>query len=280
MNMRNHYACTGWALVLIAGAAVCGCSNASLDAAVKKIIQPRMSPQQYLLVAVSDPDPDIRRNAVAKVAESEAIDSDWAIDGFVAIATLETDEQARCVAVRALGKTSNPRAVETCLMILNYEEYPPEKIRPPGALCRWDATAALGDLARRGVVPDAQRTKVRDTLLTRLKDDPDAHVRYVAADGLAFFQDTEALEGLIAGLKDADFAVVHACEMSLVALTGETHDCDAYAWQRWYDQHKSNPFAKAGYIPESRRQPYEGKFGRAWYNSKQVFQWMFPGRKQ
>lgn len=268
------------ALSLAAGLCLlCGCSDASIDATFRKVIHPRMTPQQYLLVAVSDADPDVRRDAVARVAESDDYQAKWAIDGFIAIATLETDTQARCVAIRALGRTDDRRAVETCLKILNHEDYPPQEIRPPGDLCRWDATQALAEMSARGAVPDDLHKQARDTLLDRLAHDADANVRCAAADGLAAYSDGEVVSGLITGLGDENFAVVHACEMSLVHLTGETHDCSQYAWQQWYDTHKAAPFAKAGQVPESRREPYDGKVDKAMYDTKQFFRWVFPASK-
>jgi len=259
--------------------ALAGCSDAGIDATFQKILRPRLSPQQYLLVAVSDADPDVRRDAVARVAESDDYQTKWAIDGFIAIATLDTDAQARCVAVRALGRTNDRRAVETCLKILNHEDHPPQEIRPPGHLCRWDATQALTEMSARGVIPDELRVQARDTLLDRLANDAEAQVRCAAAEGLAHYSERDVVPPLIAGLNDENFAVAHACEMSLVRLTGETHDCSPYAWQQWYDTHKSAPFANAGHIPESRRAPYDGKIDKAAYKTKQFFRWMFPGTK-
>ncbi|MFQ5806329.1 MAG: HEAT repeat domain-containing protein [Phycisphaerae bacterium] len=130
-----------------------GCSgqefklDRTLDAAVKRIFKPRRTPQQYMIIAVSDADPDVRRDAVAKIAKSKKHDQEWAIKGFVAIALLESDPQARCVAIRALGRTRDQRAVETCLKILNYRRQPSDQVVPPDDLCRWDATEALADLA-------------------------------------------------------------------------------------------------------------------------------------
>ena len=68
---------------------VAGCGqggfDVALDDAVKKVFTPRRTPQQYMLIAVSDADPDLRRKAVSKVAQSKKRDEEWAIKGFVAI---------------------------------------------------------------------------------------------------------------------------------------------------------------------------------------------------
>ena len=262
-----------------------GCSgnegkfDATLDSAFKKIFTPRRTPQQYMIIAVSDADPDLRRDAVAKVAESKKHDQEWAIKGFVAIALLESDPQARCVAIRALGSIGDRRAVETCLKILNYREHPPEQVRPPNDLCRWDATAALAELAA-GLVPEELRGEVLETLLDRLRGDPDRHVRIAAARGLQHFAELPAVRGLIDGLRDEDFAVVHECEQSLAWLTGVTHNCEPYLWEQWLSAHEDDVFAEGGTLPESRRPPYDSRWGKMTYQTKQFLQWIFPGSKE
>lgn len=255
-----------------------GCSDAQVDASVQKLFKPRRSPQQYMIIAVSDTDPDIRRDAVVKVAESKKYDEEWAIKGFIAIALLENDPQARCVAVRALGHTGDARAVETCLKILNYRKHPPEQVQPPDDLCRWDATAALAELAA-GALPDEWRADVRDTLLEHLKGDSDRHVRIAAAEGLRHFPEAAVIEGLIHGLRDQDFAVVDRCEDSLAQLTGVTHDCDPYLWEQWLEANGDDMFARAGTLPASRKPPYDNRWGKAAYDTKQFFRWVFPGKK-
>ena len=98
---------------LVAVGFLTGCENLGkidLNAAVQNLIQPDRTPQQYLLVAVSDTDPDIRRDAIAEVAESDQRDKDWAIKGMSTVALLETDTHARCVAIRGLGASGRPEA--------------------------------------------------------------------------------------------------------------------------------------------------------------------------
>jgi hypothetical protein len=268
----------GAALALASGCSE-GSFNATLDASVQKLFAPKRTPQQYMLIAVSDADPDLRRAAVTKVAESEKYDEQWAIKGFIAIALLESDSQARCVAIRGLGKSGDPRAAETCLKILNYRRHPPNEVRPPDDLCRWDATAALAELSG-GPLSDELRSQMLETLLDRLKSDPDRHVRMAAARGLQHLSDPDAVRGLIEGLRDEDFAVVHRCEQSLAWLTGVTQDCDPYLWEQWLGAHQEDLFAQGGELPDSRKPPYEGWWGGVSYKTKQFFQWAFPGRKE
>jgi len=250
-----------------------------LDNFVKKIFEPRRTPQQYMLVAVSDNDPDLRRKAVAKVAESDQSDQEWAIKGYIAIALVEDDPQTRCGAIRGLAQTGDPRATETMLKLLEYEKYPTQ-VQPTDTLSRWDATAALADLSARDQVPEDQRSEVRRVLLDRLRNDTDRHVRIAAARGLGYYAYEECVGARISGLRDRDFAVAHECESALVRLTGRTHDCDALAWSEWFEANRDNLFAAAGEVPETRRPKYTSRLGKFAYDTKQFFRWLYPGRKE
>ncbi len=254
-----------------------GCSDASLNALVQKVLQPKRTPQQYMLIAVSDRDPDQRRKAVAEVADSDQLDSEWAIKGLTAIALLEDDPQTRCVAIRALGRIDDPRALETLLKILNHEDHPPAQVRPPVAVCRWDAAGVLADLALAGRVPAEQRDAVRRTLLKLLRRDSDRNVRVAAARGLAAFRDIDVVRALIDALEDEDFAVCWQCEDSLRRLTGCSNEAEAYAWRAWLEKHADDPFAQAD------RQTADEKPGplkRIWRGMTGIFRWFVPPKKQ
>lgn len=267
------------------GVLLSGCSESkldfggTLDSAVKKLISPRRTPQQYMLTAVSDPDADARRTAVAWVAKSKKRNEEWAIKGLIAISLLESDAQTRCVAVRALADTGDPRAAETCLRILNHENEPPAEVRPPTADCRWEAAASLARLSSSSRIPDDQSEAVREALLEHLRTDESRNVRIECARGLAWYVHEDSVRGLIDALRDVDFAVQHQCEMSLVRLTGVTHDCVFVSWDEWFKANESALFARAGTIPESRRPPYQSSTGKMLHNAKQVWEWIVPPRK-
>lgn len=267
--------------MLLAG---CGGDNVSfstrLDTGFKQLFTGKRTASQNLVTAVSSPDPDVRRDAVAEISKSEDYDREWAIKGFVAIALLESDQQTRCVAIRALARTGDPRAVETALTILNVDDYKPEEVWPPTPLVRWDACVALADLSASGQVPPEQSERVRETLLKRLRLGTDRHARIAAARGLGEYQAESVVEALIDGLRDSDFAVAHQCENSLVRLTGYTHNTDAYAWQQWLESHRGDLFAHAGEVPESRQLPYDGRWGKFAYETKDLFNYLWPGAKE
>lgn len=230
-----------------------------------------------MLIAVSDASADQRRIAVAKVADSDERSAEWAVKGFTTIALLESDSQARCVAVRALAEVQKPEAVDALLKILNHDDHPPHEVRPPDAVCRWDALDSLNAVCAAGVSAD-RAEEMRDTFLKHLEDE-NRHVRGAAARGLGNFKDLDVLRTLIASLRDEDFAVAYACEDSLVKLTGITNGADFLAWRNWLEKNEHQPFAKAGSIPESRRKPYATRWGKAMYDTKQVMEWLFPGSK-
>lgn len=268
----------------VAAMLLAGCSDAkidsTLDAAVQKLFATRRTPQQYMVLAVSSEDADVRRDSVARISKSKQHDREWAIKGFVAIALLESDPQTRCVAIRALGRTGDPRAVETALKILNYRDHPPQEVWPPVALCRWDALKVLADMSGAGQIPEEHRAQVSRTLLERLRLDADRHARIAAARGLGYCPGEDTVRALIEGLRDEDFAVVHQCEGSLVRLTGRTHGGDVLAWEAWLEANRGDLFAHAGEIPESRRPPYRNGWEKAGYDARELIRWLWPGTKE
>lgn len=250
-----------------------------MNSFIGRIFEPKRTPQQEMLIAFSSTDPDQRRESLTKVAESDAAHDEWAVSSYVTIALLDDDAQARCVALRALAQTDDPRAVDACVQVLNYRDYPND-VRTPTSVCRWDAAEALADLASRGVVTEEQRDKTVQTFLTLLQLDTDWHARAAAARGLGNFPAREVVTALIRGLEDKEFSVVYECEESLVRLTGVTNNCNPLAWERWQMEHADDLFAHRGEVPESRQPPYSTRVGKAAYNMKEFWKWLVPERKE
>ena len=254
------------ALVLLAG-----CSGRGLTE--------RRTPQQDMLVAVSDPNPDQRRVAVARVAGSSRRSEDWAVRGLVVMALLEEDSQARGVAIRGLVDTCAPRAAETLVKVLSWRSWPADEVRPPDDVARWDAAEGLARLSARGAISDQLRPKVAAVFVDRLSLDSERHVRLAAARGLGWYEGSDVLRALIAALRDADFAVVYEAEGSLARITGRTHDCDAEAWEAWLAEVEPDSLARADRLPGSRRPHYTNGFEKAGYHTREIVRWLFPGRK-
>jgi HEAT repeat protein len=266
-------------IVVGALSATVGCSDAQMNTFVIKIFEPKRTPQQHMLVAFAGDDVDQRREALTEVAESDDYAADWAVKGYVAVALLDEDPQARCVAIRALARTGAPQATDVALKILYWRRHPGE-VRRPGDVCRWDATLALADLSARNAVPAERADEVRAALLDRLRLDEDRFVRTAAARGLGYYPTEEVLRALIGGLNDEAFVVVHECEESLVRLTGVTHECSAYAWEQWLAARDDALFAHAGEVPESRQLPYDNGFEKFSYDMKRFWEWLVPARKE
>ena len=257
----------------VLGALAGGCNTADLDLGFKKLFEPQRTPQQNMVIAVSDPDPDVRREAAARLAASGQITQEWAVNGLTAIALLEVNPQTRCVAIRGLAAGRDPRAVDVMLKILNHSRHPPREVRAPGELVRWDAALALTELSEAGVVTAEQADAVRETLLERLRNDPDRHVRIAAARGLACAPQRDSVAGLIRALADDDFAVVAAATRSLERLTGARLGSDARAWSQWLEEH---PAPELSVTPPPAKLTWWQRMGQG---TRDVFGWLFPGPK-
>lgn len=261
---RNLLRCNQASAVAAVGCLLCvalvaGCGQKQLDKTVKSWFN-RKPPGQQMFVALQEEDPDLRRQAVLVIAKSDSSAQQWAIKALDTIARTDPNSQVRCAAIRGLGRSGLPEAVQPLLMILNWSDYPDEVLYPPDHDVRWDAVAVLSSLCGWGLVPDQQLPQVRQTLLRLLRGDDSRNVRLEAARGLACFgRDRHVLDALIAALNDPDFAVVYQAEQSLMSLTGMTLDHDSAAWLAWRDK-QEDPFARAGQVPES-LQPQQ----RAWW---------------
>lgn len=257
-----------------------GKSGTTLDSLVKGVLKPRLTPQQHMLVAVSDSDADLRRDAIARVAASKQHDADWAVKGLCAVALLETDPQVRCAAIRGLGQSRDARAVEALLKLLNFRDFPPREVRPPEDECRWDALAGLGLLSKANVVPAESQPTAAEMLQVALKRDSFWPARVAAAQALVSYPSAETLQALLLGLADENFTVAYESDRALTALTGAAPGGSALAWQQWLAEHPDNVFAHRGEIPPGKEPPYTNQVGKAVYDTRQFFWWLFPGRKE
>ncbi|TWT42201.1 hypothetical protein RAS1_33310 [Phycisphaerae bacterium RAS1] len=233
-----------------------------------------------MVVAVSSEDPAQRRRAIARISRSSHRNEEWSIDGLSTIARLDADAQTRCVALRALAECSDRRAAEAMIDVLNWNDRPEGRVRQPPEVVRWDAVLGLAQLSEKGCVPADLCEAARATLLDELRHDNDRHARIAAARGLRCYAHESGVRGLIDALDDSDFAVVRQCEESLVALTGATHRCSRIAWQRWFDEHQSELFARKGETPDSRRPPYDNALEKSAYQARLWWNWLWPPAKE
>lgn len=257
-----------------------GCSGSSLDAGIKSLFEGARSPQQNLLIAVSSDDPDLRRDALTKIARSRESRSEWAVKAYIAMATLETDPQTRCIAVRALTRSNDARAPETLLKILNFRAYPASEVYPPADDVRADSARGLADLLTADMVALELRPQIRDVLIDRLKNDTYRHTRLFAARGLGNYPERLVVDALVLALRDDDFAVARESETSMAKLTGQAFHCSVLDWEAWTKANPDHLFDGKGTVPPARKPAYQGGWDKFGYDMNQVYRYFYPEEKE
>jgi hypothetical protein len=202
----------------------------------------KRTPQQRAIEALQTDNPDERRKLLRKVLQDDQATSEWAVKIFSSVAKIDTDPQVRCMAIKGLRRSADERAAEPLLMILNHKEYP-NKVVPPPAPVRWDATEVIAHMAEFDEIPDEHRDWARRTLIRLVTDDPERHVRIYAAKGLGNFPNRSVLTALIRALDDRDFHVQYSAENSLERLTGQRHKRDPDLWREWAEK-TEDPFVR------------------------------------
>lgn len=223
----------------------------------------------YLCQALEAENPDRRREAIVRLSKTRHVNRDTVLRGFALIAETDPSSSVRCAAIRGLGKSCSPQAIEPLLRVLAADGERDPGVVAPEALVRWDAVTVSVDLIKVGVDVGEHRDAVRTAAVRLLETDPSRDVRISAAELLGFFSDAGALDALIGGLKQRDFGVVCECERSLMRITGRTHDHDPVAWADWLHR-TDDPFADVGRLDGqlSREQP--NWFRRSWKSTRRA----------
>jgi HEAT repeat protein len=166
------------------------------------------------------------------------------------IARTDRSAVVRCAAIAAMTPRGGPRQVPTALKLLSSKDVTAPETRMAPASVRWEAAKLLDAIVARYDYQESQRPLIVRTLLDCLSRDPDRQVRLSAIGTLAYFAEAPVPQALIDVLDEEDFAFRHAAEMSLVDLTGMTHDYDSRRWRAWLES-TDDPFERAGATPES-----------------------------
>ena len=228
------------------------------------------SREETLAIALPAPeematsDPDRRREAVTRLAEGGDVDHEDVFPVLDAVARTDPVTQIRCIAIRGLARYEDDRPIGTLLAVLQSTADAQEAL-PANADLRWEAVQALVALERKGVLDGQQRDLARDLCLELAGVEWSRNVRLVAIESLGAFQDRAVLQPLIRALREEDFAIAERAELSLIALTGVTHQYDADAWEEWLAT-VEDPFAHAGEqpdIPRAKRPSWFDKQRRA-----------------
>jgi len=195
--------------------------------------------------------PDDRREAVAWLAENGSVSREDVFHVLDAVARTDPVSQIRCVAIRGLGRYKDDRPVGTLLAVLQASK-PGDKALPPDDDVRWEAIQALLKLDQQKGLAGSQRDLARDISVRLAEFDGSRNVRLSATEMLGRFQDRAVLAPLVRLLRTRDYAIAERAELSLIELTGVTHNYDADAWETWV-ANTSNPFEKAGQVPVTTR---------------------------
>jgi hypothetical protein len=194
---------------------------------------------------------DERREAVAFLAEGPRFQQEEVFYVLDAVARSDPVTQIRCIAVRGLSRYEDDRPVGTLLTILQANQGSDQAL-PPDDDLRWEALRGLNELESRGVLDDQQRAIARDLCIKLAQPESSRSVRLEAIETLGFFKDLRVFQPLIRSVRDEDFAIAERAELSLIALTGVTHDFDADAWEEWV-ANVADPFENSGQVPQTTR---------------------------
>ena len=209
---------------------------------------------------LGDDDPDLRREAIEKLARKKWGRREPYLKLYAAF-TLDESPTVRSAAVRALGRSGATQYAKDVALALKDRE----------STVRWDAAVALDSLADDGVVGPLSRSAAADSA---------TEVRVAAAAALRHYRRRDVLETLLERLDDPEFAVRFQAGESLEHLTGEEGGTDPAAWRRILAA-KPDPFArpeKKRWWQRRRRKPAadkaEAESGRPWWD------WMGVTRKK
>ncbi len=207
------------------------------------------SAQFWLDLALEGETPDDRRDGINGLSRSSDGDAEWAVKVYDTVARTDTDAMVRCAALNAMSDRADGTMVSTVLKILKSREARFEDVRPASGPVRWEAAKLLLDIVHGMMYEPDMRDEIVSTLLECLAKDRDRNVRLTAIDALGYFAQEPVPTALIDVMEsEEDYAMQHAAELSLMALTGKTFHHNAKAWRRWLNS-VDDPFAHMGEIP-------------------------------
>jgi len=232
-----------------------GCGNKQIHLTLR-----RPPPEQWLVTALKSSDPDVRREAVAKVIESEILTDGLTVSTLKLVATTDESALTRATAVHGLGLVHREEVIDA---LIDTIDDPDPRVRAEAC---WAITQCRNDLPTL-----KQAETVRDVLINHLRDDRNVDVKIHAATALGYFQeDRLCLRELILALAEDDFAVRYHAEASLIRLTGKTFNGDSEAWLDWMEK-TTDPFKDAGKVPDPLARKAAARKKRWWKSPKELF---------
>lgn len=163
--------------------------------------------------AMIDPNsPDLRRKGIVKLSNREFGRQDPYLKQYEVMARDDNDPSVRAMAIRALNRGRDKRAVPIFLSALEDKN----------DHVRLEAAKALAN------VPDPSATA---PLLRHLENpDENVDVRIACADGLRLYPSSEVAQALVRALRDRSFGVSWQARRSLQLMTGHDFRYDTVAW--------------------------------------------------
>ena len=215
----------------------------------------RSDAQRCIATILESRQPDDRRKAISRLAQTKYIKEQDSVDALAAVAVHDHSISVRRSALFALARSENEKACSVFVDLL--------KVEPRAQMT--DATEGVREAAAIGLVKsiqtgccnDAMEEKVVETAIAALGSDRSRNVRLAAAEVLGYFARKDVLHSLIIALEQRDFGVCYEAEKSLTRLTGRTYDHDPVAWREFLENN-DDPFAEKGMVENQ-------DSGKKWY---------------
>ena len=166
--------------------------------------------------------PDERRDAIAFLETQPYGHNPPYMAAYQLLAKEDPHPMVRAQAMRALGSSHQPEAVEFLVRGLNDSDV---QVR------RDAATGLINTFGEAAIAPLTQH--VKQTV------EPDPAVRVNSARALRNSRSPESVRALIDALEDRDVAVTFYAHESLVTVTGQGLGPDPREWLTWYQQTNS-----------------------------------------
>ncbi|MCO6436163.1 MAG: HEAT repeat domain-containing protein [Phycisphaerae bacterium] len=228
------------AVNLLIAALVAGCSQPKAQYKPAWLIS-RSDVERYSLSLLVEPDADVRRMTIERLAETGHADDPKAVEALIRALRGDPSESVRCAAVCALRDVGGPSIAGEFLDVLAAGPSS-NSPRAAGPKLRWELVYALRSPQCAGHSDVELHTRIRDRAIEILGSDPDRDVRMEAARLLGHYESRETLASLIKALRQADFGVVYEAGRSLERLTGKELPYEPGPWEQWLAS-TSDPFA-------------------------------------
>lgn len=207
-----------FAMSLLVGCGDTDKGGQDFDAIIPTLLEKVSGPNPELTAAelFDTTTPDARRYAIEQLSRKK-----WGLQGvylkaYRVLAT-DPDDMVRAQAVAACGKSKDPSVADVVI----------SGTRDKATVVRIAATQALVDWKLPASV---------DSLLDRLKIDPEAQVRVNCAKSLSGYPDPKVYRALIDAMDDQDVAVIHFAWNSLKHTAHVEMPKDSKIWLNWYQQ--------------------------------------------